>query len=81
MIADPMIPYDSIQVTDQMQMPISSTDRFFDAIGQTNFMLDDINDDEKGAYEDCEMINENHSLSEFKFEDLQDLTPVELETK
>ena len=44
-------------------------------------MLDDINDDEKGAYEDCEMINENHSLSEFKFEDLQDLTPVELETK
>ena len=64
-----------------MQMPVSSTDRFFDFIGQTNFLLDDINDDEKGAYEDCEMINENYSQTEFKFEDLQDLMPVELESK
>ena len=62
-------------------MPVSSTDRFFDFIGQTNFLLDDINDDEKGAYEDCEMINENYSQTEFKFEDLQDLMPVELESK
>ena len=76
-----MVSYDQMQVNEQIQMPVSSTDRFFDAIGQTNFMLDDINDDEKGAYEDCEMINENNSQSEFKFEDLQDLTPVELETK
>ena len=81
MIVDPMVSYDQMQVNEQMQMPVSSTDRFFDAIGQTNFLLDDINDDGKGAYEDCEMINENNSQSEFKFEDLQDLTPVELEAK
>ena len=56
-----MVSYDQMQVTDQIQMPVSSTDRFFDAIGQTNFLLDDINDDGKGAYEDCEMINDNFS--------------------
>ena len=47
------------------QMPASSTDRFFDFIGQTNFMLDDIIDEGKGAYEDCEMINENLSQPDF----------------
>ena len=59
---------DAIMPSEQMidtggfdQMPINATDRFFDYIAQANFMLDDINDDEKGAYEDCEMINEDQS--------------------
>ena len=84
MMIDSVMPSDQMMGIEQenfAQMPASSTDRFYDFIGQTDFMLDDIIDEGKCAYEDCEMINENLSQTDFQFEDLQDLTSVELETK
>ena len=74
MVADAIMPSEQMIDTGGFdQVPVNATDRFFDYIAQANFMFDDINDNEKGAYEDCEMINESQSQTEFKFEDLQDL--------
>ena len=50
---------------DEMNMPITSTEKFMDIINQTDFMLDE--DDGQAGYEDCEMIGESESPYQFSF--------------
>ena len=74
MVQDAGTPFDQQQMhpaamDDQNMMPITSSDMFFDIIEQTDFMVEDNNDDEGlGGYADCEMMPNEPDHAPFIFE-------------
>ena len=53
-------------------MPVNSTEKFVDILEETDFMIEDDDDEGVGGYADCEMLADPEPTT-FRFENLADL--------